>query len=269
MKPAIDVRGLRKAFGRQIVLDGLDLEVLPRRGLRTPRPERRRQDDDHQRAHDPHAPRRRHRHRRRDRRAPRPRSVTQRISLTGQSAAVDDVLTGTENLVMLGRLSGLSRSRREDARARAARALRTDGCRDQARRRLLRRHAPASRSRAQLRRHPRDPLPRRADDGPRHPQPARAVGRHPLPRRRGHDGVPHHAVPRRGRPARRPHRGARRRPRRRDRNRDRSSRPASAATPSNSTTSMASCCARCRRTAACQTSGVRSTSSTSPARRAS
>ena len=27
MQPAIDVRGLRKAFGRQIVLDGLDLEV--------------------------------------------------------------------------------------------------------------------------------------------------------------------------------------------------------------------------------------------------
>ena len=29
MQPAIDVRGLRKAFGRQIVLDGLDLEVFP------------------------------------------------------------------------------------------------------------------------------------------------------------------------------------------------------------------------------------------------
>ena len=29
MKPAIEVRGLRKAFGRQIVLDGLDLQVLP------------------------------------------------------------------------------------------------------------------------------------------------------------------------------------------------------------------------------------------------
>lgn len=37
-----------------------------------------------------------------------PRAVQQRIALTGQSAAVDDVLTGAENLVMLGRLSGLS-----------------------------------------------------------------------------------------------------------------------------------------------------------------
>lgn len=37
-----------------------------------------------------------------------PEGVRRRISLTGQSAAVDDALTGVENLVMLGRLSGLS-----------------------------------------------------------------------------------------------------------------------------------------------------------------
>jgi len=37
--------------------------------------------------------------------------VKRRISLTGQSAAVDGVLTATENLVMMGRLSGLSRGR--------------------------------------------------------------------------------------------------------------------------------------------------------------
>ena len=46
-----------------------------------------------------------------------PGEVKQRIALTGQSAAVDEVLTATENLVMLGRLSGLSR---RDATARAA-----------------------------------------------------------------------------------------------------------------------------------------------------
>ncbi len=34
--------------------------------------------------------------------------VTRRISLTGQSAAVDDMLTGAENLTMLARLSGLA-----------------------------------------------------------------------------------------------------------------------------------------------------------------
>jgi ABC-2 type transport system ATP-binding protein len=36
-----------------------------------------------------------------------PVEVQRRISLTGQSAAVDEVLTGAENLVMMGRLSGL------------------------------------------------------------------------------------------------------------------------------------------------------------------
>ena len=49
-----------------------------------------------------------------------PERVRQRISLTGQSAAVDDVLTGTENLVMMGRLSGLPRAR---ARRRAGELL--------------------------------------------------------------------------------------------------------------------------------------------------
>ena len=46
--------------------------------------------------------------------------VKRRISLTGQSAAVDGVLTATENLVMMGRLSGLSRGR---ARTRAGELL--------------------------------------------------------------------------------------------------------------------------------------------------
>ncbi|MGF6824070.1 ABC-2 type transport system ATP-binding protein [Microbacterium sp. ZKA21] len=39
-----------------------------------------------------------------------PTAVQQRISLTGQSAAVDDALTATENVVMFGRLSGLGRA---------------------------------------------------------------------------------------------------------------------------------------------------------------
>ncbi|WP_159606752.1 ATP-binding cassette domain-containing protein [Agromyces humi] len=46
--------------------------------------------------------------------------VKRRISLTGQSAAVDGVLTATENLVMMGRLSGLSRGA---ARVRAGELL--------------------------------------------------------------------------------------------------------------------------------------------------
>ncbi len=43
--------------------------------------------------------------------------VRQLVGLTGQYASVDDGLTGTNNLVMIGRLLGLSR---RDARARAA-----------------------------------------------------------------------------------------------------------------------------------------------------
>ena len=45
-----------------------------------------------------------------------PARVRQAIGLTGQYASVDDTLTGTENLVMIGRLLDLSR---RDARARA------------------------------------------------------------------------------------------------------------------------------------------------------
>ncbi|MCT9820726.1 ATP-binding cassette domain-containing protein [Microbacterium sp. W1N] len=49
-----------------------------------------------------------------------PDRVRSRIALTGQAAAVDGILTGTENLVMMGRLSGLSP---REARARAAQLL--------------------------------------------------------------------------------------------------------------------------------------------------
>ena len=59
--------------------------------------------------------------------------VKRRISLTGQSAAVDEVLTGTENLVMMGRLSGLDR---RAARARAAELLDRFGLADAAGRKL-------------------------------------------------------------------------------------------------------------------------------------
>jgi ABC-2 type transport system ATP-binding protein len=49
-----------------------------------------------------------------------PREVQRAISLTGQSAAVDELLTGEENLVMLGRLRRLGR---RAARRRAAELL--------------------------------------------------------------------------------------------------------------------------------------------------
>ena len=118
--PAIDVRGLHKAFGRQVVLDGLDLVV--RRGeifaLLGPNGAGKtttinvlttltRPDAGTATVAGIDVAR-------------DPEGVKRRISLTGQSAAVDDVLTGAENVAMLGRLSGLSG---RAARRRAAELL--------------------------------------------------------------------------------------------------------------------------------------------------
>ncbi len=59
--------------------------------------------------------------------------VRRRISLTGQSAAVDDALSATENLIMFARLSGLGRN---DSRQRSAELLHRFGLTDAASRRV-------------------------------------------------------------------------------------------------------------------------------------
>lgn len=120
MTHAIAVRGLRKSYGSHTVLDGLDLTVSPgevfallgQNGagksttigvlttLVTP-------DAGTALVAGADVVR-------------SPEAVKERISLTGQAAAVDDVLTGTENLVMMGRLRGLSS---RAARLRAAELL--------------------------------------------------------------------------------------------------------------------------------------------------
>ncbi|MDR6867214.1 ABC-2 type transport system ATP-binding protein [Microbacterium resistens] len=120
MHPAIDVRGLRKGFGDHVVLDGLDLTVrsgeifalLGANGagkttainilttLVAP-------DAGTVRVAGIDA-------------TADPIEVKRRISLTGQAASVDEMLTGRENLTMFGRLSGLSA---RDARARAEELL--------------------------------------------------------------------------------------------------------------------------------------------------
>jgi len=109
MQPAIEVIGLGKSFGRQRVLAGLDFAVAQGEVFALLGPNGAGKttainilttltlpDEGHARVAGIDV---------RD----EPDAVKQRISLTGQSAAVDDVLTGSENLVMLGRLSGLSR----------------------------------------------------------------------------------------------------------------------------------------------------------------
>ena len=120
MTLAIDARGLRKRFGRTEVLAGLDLAVPagtvfallgPNGAGKTTtinilttlvRPDA---GTALVAGHDVTADR---------------EEVKRRIGLTGQSAAVDEVLTGTENLVMMGRLSGLGR---RAARGRAVELL--------------------------------------------------------------------------------------------------------------------------------------------------
>jgi ABC-2 type transport system ATP-binding protein len=116
----IEARGLRKRFGETVALDGLDLEapagtVLGMLGpngagkttavrilttLSKPDAGQARID-----GHDV---------------VLEPRVVQRRIGVAAQDATVDEVLTGRQNLVMIGRLCALSRA---GARARAAELL--------------------------------------------------------------------------------------------------------------------------------------------------
>ena len=105
--------------------------------------------------------------------------------------------------------------------ARAARARRPHGGGRPQGRRLLGRHEAPPRPRAGARPPALDPLPRRADHRPRPPEPQRAVGRGRAAGRGGRrDRLPHHAVPRGGRRARRPRGDHRPRPHRRRGNAD-------------------------------------------------
>ena len=161
---AISVTGLRKSFGPKVVLDGLDLTVPEGIGLRPARPERRRQDDDGRHPVHPH-PRRR-------RRGPQSAGTTSSpsrtrvraaIALTGQFSAVDDLLTGAENLRLMADLLHVGR---REGRRRAADLLERFDLVDAADRvpqHLLRRHAPAARPRDGAHGRPARRLPRRAD----------------------------------------------------------------------------------------------------------
>ena len=138
----IQARGLRKRFGETVALDGLDLEaeagtvlsVLGPNGAGKTTAVRIlttlcRPDGGEARVagHDV---------------IREPTAVQRVIGVAAQDATVDEVLTGRQNLVMIARLSGLSRAA---ARARATELLAEFGPRRrrrQGRQGLLRRDAP-------------------------------------------------------------------------------------------------------------------------------
>ena len=135
--------------------------------------------------------------------------LRERIGLAGQYAAVDEGLTGFENLEMVGRLYHLGK---RASRERAGELLdRFDLA--EAGDRLVKTYSGGMRRRldlaAALFARPRGAVPRRADDGPRPAQPDRPVGGDRGAGGPGVDRAADDPVPRRGRPPRRPDRGDR------------------------------------------------------------
>ena len=107
--PAILVEGLTKSFGDVRALRGIDLSVPRGHGARRARPERRGQD--HRGAHPDHAAAARTRAGRWSRATTwcgEAAAVRRSIGLSGQSAAIQEELTGRENLEIIGRLYHLS-----------------------------------------------------------------------------------------------------------------------------------------------------------------
>ena len=148
-----------------------------RRDLRHPRPQRRRQVD-----HDGHARHARAADRRPgDRRrvttsSTHPREVRRRIGFAMQEVGVDELATGSELLVLHGRLHGLSR---REARRRAGVLLELvglDDAADDADGRVLGRHAAAGRPRLGADPPAAGAVPRRADRGPGPARPRRDLG---------------------------------------------------------------------------------------------
>ena len=173
-----------------------------------------------------------------------PQLVRATIGLTGQYAAVDEELTGRENLVLVGRLCRLAEEPGQGAGRPDADGVLAGRCGRPAAADLLGRHAAAPRPGRQPDGVAAGAVPRRAHHRSRPTQPARALGRDRGAPRPGHHDRPHDAVPRGGRPARAEHqrdrrrqhhrRGHRRRaegPGRRRRARPDAVRPARASTP--------------------------------------
>ena len=102
--------------------------------------------------------------------------LRKQIGLAGQYAAVDENLTGLENLVMVGRLYGRAGGRRPCA----GKELLAEFDLEDAAKRPVKTYSGGMRRRLDLgggaRRQAAGAVPRRADDRPRSAQPARHVG---------------------------------------------------------------------------------------------
>ena len=212
MGAAIVAEGLRKRFGETQAVDGFDLVVAPGSicGLLGPNgagkttvvrilatllraDEGRAMIDGADVATEPH-------------------EVRRRIGWSGQAPAVDEILSGRQNLVLFGRLNRLGKA---EAGRRADELLERFDLGDAARK-SVKHYSGGMRRRLDLAvtliLSPGRAVPRRADDRPRPAWPQRGVVGDPLPRRRRDDRAADDAVPRRGRPAGRPDRGDRHRP---------------------------------------------------------
>ena len=195
---AIRAAGLRKSYGKQVVLDGIDLEVaegtvfalLGPNGAGKTTMVRilstliaadggEAQIAGHDIAREPDA-------------------VRAVIGVTGQFSAVDGLFTGEENLRLMADLRHLGK---RAGRRRVDELLERFDLVEAARKPvndLLRRHATAPGPGHDPRRRSADHLPRRADGRTRSAQPARHVADDPGARRGRRDDLPDDAVPRGG-----------------------------------------------------------------------
>ena len=186
---------------------GIDLEVARRRGLRLPRSQRRRQDDD---GRDPRGlPRAQRRRGQRPRRGPAARRARLARADRDRPAELPPRPLPDRRA---------SRSRSSPATTGAPRpvdeVIALVGLDEQGRRahrQALRRPAAAARRRPRPGRRPRPALPRRADDRLRPLRPPPGLGGDRRPARARQDRLPHHPLHGRGAAPRRPRRDHRRR----------------------------------------------------------
>ena len=207
--PAIETSGLVKIFGDNRAVDGVDLTVPARHRLRPARTQRRRQDHGGTDAGHPAETRRRQRPGLRPRRRRQADAVRSRVSLTGSVRVGRRGPDRHRKSGPAGPAARLPQAAGPRAGRPAARGVRADRRGRPSGEEVLRRHAPAHRHRRQHPQHSRPAVPGRADDRARPAQPQPGLGHHPGRRGQRHHGPAHHAIPGRGRPARRPDRGDR------------------------------------------------------------